>query len=246
MSKNYLKEFDEAQSKKNNQQIEQILREACDDKGLDESSLAQVMVKILNYDLKQFYPIFGLFSARYPESLHPFQVFYAQYVSAVHSREHASEEARYYLKKLLVSKVLLQPQFDLLRRHGILMAFNISTDAYLTLGARSYCRRIYEYAKKLPGLQEGHGEINRILALLENELTNVENKARDQMWEDFFSTGKNFDRIITLCQDLKWDFLAKRFDLINSERAIGQVDPFEIEFFKIIYTDNIKNIAVLQ
>ncbi len=156
-----------------------------------------------------------LFLQRFPWSLMPVKVEYAGYLAQTEKHDLATHLAREYLRILNDAGHLARIGQLPIQRLGASKAFLIMTAAYTHVGARSYSRRILEWAGSLP-LDEGYAvhyknEIER----LRQELQDNRNSQIDGFWETFFQSGANADKLMQACQKMDCELLARRVELIE-------------------------------
>lgn len=156
------------------------------------------------------------FMDRFPDSLAPVKIEYAT-VLADRQPDSATQLAREYLRVVAERGVLPNIASMPMVQRGTSKAFLVFTSAYTTAGARSYSKRVLEYALNLPldpHIKSQYAEeINR----LETELLDSQAKAMDGKWESFFNRGENATQLHQFCQQQNYPLLAERVDLIEGQ-----------------------------
>ncbi|MBS3762887.1 MAG: hypothetical protein KGZ25_06240 [Planctomycetes bacterium] len=165
------------------------------------------------------------FIQKYPGSLHPIRVFLGTILAEDGKFDEATQQARTYLRCVRDSEAFEHLSNTEIIRKGVSRALLLITSAYTTAGARSYSKRVLQYAQSLqlvPGLPDGmSGEIARLNHELEDE-TNAE---IDRMWEELFADGSNVEELCDLCMQRNLPNLARRADLISSNVRLGNSSP---------------------
>ncbi len=170
------------------------------------------------------------FLQNHPNSILPVKIEYADYLAATGEHDGATHLAREYLA-LIEAKGSLNESINTFPniQRGVSKAFLLLTAAYTTVGARSYSKRILEFAGKLPLDSTYLKHYGIELQRLDDELAQPTNEGIDRTWEDFFQTGKNADTLFNLCKLKKCEILADRVDLLEANFRINSNYAVEAE-----------------
>lgn len=194
-------------------------------------------------------PVAGDLLARFiesfPLSFHPIQVDWAEQLIQLGSIDEGANEARAYLNRM--HQYGMAEHFDEmdLVRDGCSRAFLLLTSVYTEIAARSYSRRIIEYAMLLqldPFWQTRFQSEHRRLT---DELKNPRFKAADDKWEQFFRTGEAAEDLVLACKVREFPVLARRVEVIA--RLFSEQPEFQVnddEMFQMLYKTD-KDVFVL-
>lgn len=171
------------------------------------------------------------FMDKFPESVLPVKIEYAKFLAEDGEYDEATDLAREYLRLIDDSGHLARiEQFSNVRA-GASRAFLLLTAAYTEAGARSYSRRVLQYAARYPLHEAFLNQYQVELGRLDEELADPENRRLDTMWEEFFADGSHADALYEHCNKCGCPLLARRVDLLAgnfSFRPDYRVDEDEL------------------
>ncbi|CAN5713006.1 hypothetical protein BH10BDE1_BH10BDE1_03420 [soil metagenome] len=245
MTSNYAGEIAEAAKAQDFEKIGLTINAALKDEAVGEDDLAELATAILNYKVESYFQIFEIFSQRYPDSILPIHAFYSEFLVLSGKTERGAEEARFFLRKMRDVDALKREDLSPFYRDGLARAFLYSQSTYIELGARSYCLRVLAMAKSVPALKDFAPEFEKHIVMITKELEDPDVRTLDGVWEGFFSSGRNLEPLLAICEKLKFAELARRLEILEGQARRMAVLPFEEEFFKIAYTSD-KNEVLLQ
>lgn len=191
------------------------------------------------------------FMETFPDSVQPVKIEYASYLVNTDQPDLGSQLAREYLRLVRDAIGLSEElaEHRLLRR-GVGKAFLLLTAVYTCSGARSYSRRVLQYAMGRP-VDPAFAELYESeLNQLAEELQNPEEQEVDQLWDTFFQRGENADQLFELCREREFEILATRVDLIEGRFRFNpdfRVD--EDEIFLLVHegtTEEGQNVRILR
>jgi len=176
------------------------------------------------------------FVDQFPLSLYPVQVDLAESLILAGELDQGSNEARAYLHRLNdagIAQTVVESEF---LGEGCLRAMLMLTAVYTELGARSYSRRVLEYALLLPCAPEWRQRFQAEHVRLGQELRDPAQASADRMWEALFHRGECGEEVTQLCKRQKAPILAARVGtisrLFSSEPGYR---PNDDEMFQLLY-----------
>jgi hypothetical protein len=226
--------------------LREMVNSAFDDYPDDETFCAWCTGVAHGTDLQEADVILARYLERFPMSLYPVQVDWAERQARRSLFDDATNEARAYLNRIHEQGISLLSQNHDALRDGCSRAFLLLTAAYTEAGARSYSRRVLEYAMVLqmePFWQHRFRVEHRRLA---EEAQSPDNRKTDAEWEAFFREGKGGDKLVRRCDRLLMPVLSKRVETMTE---LFRTDPDfradDREILQMLYrTDNGKFILV--
>jgi tetratricopeptide (TPR) repeat protein len=207
-------------------------------KDQSEEMLAWIAGVLHEKRIKSAFPLMNQFIERFPDSLQLPRIYLADIYANLGQFDRASLYARIYLRLAKDRGILDRLENLNIAREGVSKAFLLLTAAYTELGARSYSKRVLQYARHLHLTESMAKFIDEELHRLDQELRNSENIAVDQTWEKFFVDGvAHANEIIQRCQDKGFPDLALRMRIIyESFRADSSFRVDSQEMFMIPVT----------
>lgn len=191
--------------------------------------------------------ILARFLEKHPASAHPVQVDWAEGLLWQGRIDEGSNEARAWLARVAAGEGGLAGRLreDEAVRHGGCRALLILTAVYTEIGARSYSKRIVEFAMMLEIDDYWRRRFATEHMRLCEELRTPGLAAADAKWENFFATGEGADDIVVACEARKFPILARRVRTLAGMFAEKPGwRPDESEFFLLVYRTD-KNAFVL-
>src|SRR5690606_15109811 len=167
----------------------ETLRDAFEDYHQEEDFSAWCASVAFGHELPDAPALMAEFMEKFPLSMQPVQVDYAEQLIWNGYLDEGANEARAYLHR--VNDSGMQNYFEgyKLIRDAVSRALIMLTSVYTEAGARSYSRRVIEYAMVLQldpyWQQRFRSEHNR----LSEELQDSNNSKLDELWEGFFQKG---------------------------------------------------------
>ncbi len=155
------------------------------------------------------------FMEQFPESVLPVKIEYADYLAGNGNFDEATQIAREYLRLITDSGHIENLEEFTNVRAGASKAFLLLTAAYTESGARSYSRRVLEYASGYPLHPSFLARYQVELERLRDELQDEGNRQLNETWESFFQDGTHADELCELCQQRDCPMLARRVDLLE-------------------------------
>jgi hypothetical protein len=154
------------------------------------------------------------FLEKWPHSISPVRVEYASLLADSNHEDMATHLSRDYLYDLRQTGTLEKISEMDIARTGAGRAFQIMTSAYTKLGARSYSKRVLDYAL-------GHGAFGKLQEAymmekqrIDTELKQPRDAKLDAAWERFFESGRQGHRLIEWCDENSCPKMAQRVELI--------------------------------
>ncbi len=230
--------FIEAVEKKDQAAAAEVLRTCFSDPGWGQEDLATLCYAVFDRRLDfLFLAPFSLFCERFPDSLLPVQALYGSVLTQTQNYQLATEECRFYLRKLKKTGLLERlAEFPLLGT-GASFAFLAMTSAYTELGWRSYSLRILSMGLQ-PSIAISDREkekLQREREIVANELNEETNRELDSKWEAFYKTGAYSTELYQLCLNKEYTGFAERVDLLETSMRFGQYPLFEKEVFLTVF-----------
>lgn len=216
--------------------LRETLHQAFDDYRQEEDFAAWCASVAYGVELPEAATFQARFLEKFPLSLQPVQVDWAEKLVWEGNLDDGANEARAYLHRIEEAGLqTLFEQYDVIR-DAISRAFLILTSVYTEVGARRYSCRVLEYALVLqldPYWQQRYRAEH---ARLCEELRELRYKQLDDLWEGFYAGGENLDGLLELCRKCRLPLLGKRLETMrrmfdeNSEYR-----PGDEEFFQLVY-----------
>ena len=217
--------------------IEKLSNEAFENEAENEDLLAFVSAIIFEKQIWNCTELIHRFVNKFPNSLHGIRIYFSDLLSKQRNYDAATTEARIYLRIAKENNQLEKP-FNNIISNSIGKGFLLLTSAYTEIGARNYSKKVLEIGKKFVNeywINIYNNEINT----LNGELNNKANTEINQKWDAFFDEGDFSTELFELCKTLKFNDLAKRVDLIESQfRFDTDYKVNENEMFKIVLENN--------
>lgn len=170
----------------------------------------------------QLTPVLGVlpeFLSRFPNSMHMIRVYYADLCAAQEHYDTATTHARLYIRMAKEAKVLGKLSVNELIQEAVGRAFLLATSAYTELGARSYSRRLLEFALTHDVHASWHEAYRGESERLSGELSEPEAKAADERWERFYKGGMGASELANECDKKGYPDMALRVELIGAKFA---------------------------
>jgi hypothetical protein len=180
------------------------------------------------------------FIKRYPESLFPVKVFFADLLAQNGLFDQASHEARTYLRCIKDAGMLGDLSGHTVFSDGIARAFLLLTSVYTEVGARTYSRKALEHATSLnlPAMWK-QAYVSEISRLNQDIYTDNLAATADDIWEKFFEAERAMDRVLALCLERNFMMLAKRVELIYEKLRFDSAFQMGVsEIFMVIHEDD--------
>jgi hypothetical protein len=217
--------------------IEKLSNEAFENEAENEDLLAFVSAIIFEKQIWNCTELIHRFVNKFPNSLHGIRIYFSDLLSKQRNYDAATTEARIYLRIAKENNQLEKP-FNNIISNSIGKGFLLLTSAYTEIGARNYSKKVLEIGKKFVNeywINIYNNEINT----LKGELNNKANTEINQKWDAFFDEGDFATELFELCKTSKFNDLAKRVDLIESQfRFETDYKVNENEMFKIVLENN--------
>lgn len=217
--------------------LQDLINQAFDDYGDEEEFAAWCTSVAHGTECENAANLLAQFIERFPLSLHPVQVDLAERLISSGYIDHGSNEARAYLARVCQPGLAETMSKHDLVRDGCSRALLMVTAIYTEMGARSYSRRLLEYAMMLPVEHYWVSRFQSEHLSLGEELRRVDASRYDKQWEAFLSSNKDAGRIAKLCRDHNAPILARRVEVL-SESRVGATpcEPLgDDEFFQLLY-----------
>lgn len=154
------------------------------------------------------------FLEKWPHSISPVRVEYASLLADSNREDMATHLSRDYLYDLRQTGAFEKISELEIARKGAGRAFLMITSAYTKLGARSYSKRVLDYAL-------GHGAFGELQEAyttekqrIDTEFKQPQNAKLDAVWERFFESGKQGHSLIEWCDQNNCPKMAQRVELI--------------------------------
>lgn len=217
------------------------------DEAVQEADLAWMFGFCFENGLGRVIALAPEFVRRYPESLFPVRVFFADLLIQNNLFDQASHEARAYLRRVKNAGIFDKLDGEGLLVDGIARAFLQLTSVYTEAGARTYSHRVLEYGQSLNLSSRWKEAFTSEMRRLDHEFrADAATAALDDVWEGCFTTGRGMDDVLALCAKRNFPMLSKRVELICDKLRfdIGfQVDRSEM--FMIIHKDEREHLLLL-
>ncbi len=208
----------------------------------DESILSFLVGQIYELDLEDGFWLLEKFVFEHPESIEIIRVYLSELWARIHEFDKATNEARIYLRQLENRNLITDSVKTNHFRESIPRAILLLTSAYTELGARSYSIRALSMMREIKLSSDWKSHIEKSIQVLLSELKNKGFLNVDQMWENFFSSGENYNDLKLLCNRHNYSILAKRLELIYSNFMYDKnykVDESELLSLVIVAEDNV-------
>ncbi|MDX9730313.1 MAG: hypothetical protein RBT63_00945 [Bdellovibrionales bacterium] len=224
----------------NEEMAQKILIYGLSNEELNEEEKERLLFPVIHHKQFSFYPSIHLFIRLFPDTLSTCVGAYVDFLLRTGREDEAAEIARDYVHRvhragLLAVEQSEAGQLNARQVEAFTLTLGASTMPYITLGARSYAERVMLLGKKLKGLEMSRSYFDKQIEMIREELKDAKNSEVNAMWEEFFSSGKNADRVSQACLALKLESLAVRFELQAKQVQVGAAIPFEKEFFMAVY-----------
>jgi hypothetical protein len=154
------------------------------------------------------------FLEKWPHSISPVRVEYASLLADSNREDMATHLSRDYLYDLRQTGTLEKISRTDIARKGAGRAFQIITSAYTKLGARSYSKRVLNYALDHGAFGELRETYTTEKQRIDAELKQPQKAKLDALWERFFDIGKQGRRLIDWCDENSCPKMAQRIELI--------------------------------
>jgi hypothetical protein len=171
------------------------------------------------------------FAARFPKSLYPVGVFFADLLARNGLFDAASDEARAYLRRTRDTGLLDDLAGKQLVADGVGRAFLLLTAAYTEVGARSYSRDVLAYALRHALADNWKAALRAEDERLAKELHDPALAAKDAKWRAFFADGGGYQALHAQCVADNFEALAHRLELLDVRFRVAptaRVDEDEI------------------
>jgi outer membrane protein assembly factor BamD (BamD/ComL family) len=220
---------------------EAAARAAFKDRSNGESLLAWIAANMYEGDVRPAFELLEDFVNRFPNSLHLPRVYMSDVLSRADRFDQATDHARVYLRQAQEVGALANLAEHRFVQQGASRAFLLVTAAYTELGARSYSKRVLQYARQFAIAENWIETVAKEQLRLDDELKESDNKIVDDKWERFFSTGNGIETLYTICAQRKFPLMAKRLELIEESfrsNANFQVGEQEILLLVLVSKGN--------
>jgi hypothetical protein len=167
-------------------------------------------------DIRAGFDLLEAFVERFPESLHLCRVYLADVFAQVGQFDHATEQARIYLRQARDRGVFPALADNRLAQAGVSRALLLLTAAYTELGARSYSARVLRWAAQFGVAPDWIDSLRDERLRLLGELKDRVNAKLDAKWEEFFASGRHVDDLCKLCADRGFPLMAQRLALLEA------------------------------
>jgi len=220
--------------------LREMVNSAFEDYADDETFCAWCAGVAHGTDLEESDVILARFLERFPLSLYPVQVDWAERQVRREMFDDATNEARAYLNRVHEQGISIMAQDHDALRDGCSRGFLLLTSAYTEAGARSYSARVLEFAMLLQMEPFWQHRFRTEHRRLKEELQVPANKRLDDQWEAFFKSGKGASKLVKRCDKMFMPVLGKRVETIGE---LYKEDPGfradEGEILQMLYrTDN--------
>lgn len=199
-----------------------------------EHELAWALGVVFENNFFEAFRFIPAYLEKYPQSLHPVRIFYADLLVRQGQLDLAADEARFYLRFLLDSKLIDDLQGKPILQDGVARAWLILSAVYTEVGARSYSKRVVETGLKYSLPSPWVETFNEELSQLNGELQSREMKALDEKWERFFASSDGWEDLDSCCQEKKFSLLKKRIELLKDSSKFNPSFNFNDEMLKIV------------
>jgi hypothetical protein len=208
-------EFMNAAKANDNKHMADILRKLWNE---DPNSKAvhDIAFNISYYGL-HFYNFLELYLAQFPGLLHPGYNNLGAFYASEGRHDEATVSARTFLAIFNKSESKKNLEVQTYVPHQLGRAFLITTDAYTQAGARCYSIKLLNEALSMAISAEMRNHIENEITTLNEELKDPVNDALNRKWQEFFSSGKNFEELYNLCVSKNMPVLAKRLVLLETK-----------------------------
>lgn len=225
--------------------IEDLARQAFAEASADEGGLAWIAGVIFEKDIATAFDLVDQFVKRFPESRHIIRVYMADLWARVGRFDLATDHARIYLRIARDAGILEDVAGTKILAEGVGRAFLLLTCVYTECGARSYSRRLLQFALRHKLDAKWIERYRREIEHLDGELENPKNQPIDDMWEAFFTNGSHAKELYDLAMNRGFEYLAQRIDLIEGNHRFNQgylVD--ESEMLQLVYASEQKELCL--
>ncbi|MEO0575472.1 MAG: hypothetical protein AAF004_08410 [Pseudomonadota bacterium] len=219
------------------------LENALSSRDCEEHELAWAIGAVFENNLIDAFKFIPVFIDKYPQSLHPVRVFYADLLPRQGQYDSATDEARFYLRLLSESKLIDDLEGKALLLDGFCRAWLLLSSVYTEVGARSYSKRIINTGLNYPLPSTWIETFKKELSQLDVELKSDELKVIDDKWEDFFKSADDWSFVDNLCEQKNFPSLRKRIELIKDNFKFNPSFNLSDELLKVVQRD--KNAFVL-
>jgi hypothetical protein len=206
---------------------------------INEHELAWVFGLYFENNVDDVIALAPNYISRFPDSLYPVRVFFADLLSRRELFDEASHEARSYLRSardsgLFVGDISQSPIFC----DGIARAFLLLTSVYTEVGALSYSLRVINIAKKINFTQRWENIFNSECMRINDSLNCKLTSETNRRWEMFFETGEYINDLSRSCMDKGFLMLRNRLNLIADKFRFSSDWEIDQEVFEIIFQDS--------
>ncbi len=204
----------------------------------DEHELAWAIGVVFEENIIDAFKFIPAFLVRFPKSLHPVRVFYADILARQGQYDSATDEARIYLRLLSESNLMDNLKGKTVLLDGVSRAWLLLSSAYTEIGARSYSIRVINTGMNCPLPSSWIDAFKKELSQLNTELQSKELKSLDEKWEIFFQTADDWPFIDNLCKKKGFPLLRKRVELIKDNLKFKPSLSANAELLKIVQQNN--------
>lgn len=232
----YIRLIQDALERQESEEVAEHAGQGFEDYRDDEAFAAWCAAVAADMELPDAPAMMARFMERFPLSVHPIQVDWAESMIWQGKIDDASNEARAYLNRMHQAGLKSYLEQSEAVRDGVCRAFLLLTAVYTEAGARSYSRRVIEYAMVLELDQWWQQRFSTEHHRLDEELLDPNLRSLDAVWEDFFQRGASRDRVLDLCARCRLPVLSQRVRLLA--QAFDDVEGFSLgddEIFQMVY-----------
>lgn len=236
MKSEYFNRLEYAIDKGNGPKAVAVIQQALEKDIDDEQLCANLIIIGYTFGLPCF-EFIQKFLGHYPNSLYPIRVILAKILCESDNYDDATSEARYFLRVVQDRDLLNQIEDEKLLEYTM-QAFLLTISIYVFVGARSYARRVIEWAKELApdAWQEN---FDKELANLVEELKEEKLKEIDDKWEGFFNNYDNYEELYQKAAENRFTELAIRMRLLRQERMEDETKIIDrSEILRIVMVDD--------
>ena len=212
----------------------EMLRQAFEDYRQEEDFSAWCASVAYGVELPDAPDFQAQFMEKFPLSLQPVQVDWAEQLVWAGRLDDGANEARAYLHR--IQRNAFDDLVHELVQDAVFRAFLILTSVYTEVGARDYSKRIIEYAMMLDIEPYWKQRYQAEYARLNEELLETGLAKLNRQWEDFFSRGENQEALIELCRRCRLPLLAKRLEVLGQDfHEVTNFKPGDEEIFQLLF-----------
>ena len=223
-------------STNNIKSINEGLEKALSGQDCEEHELTWAIGAVFENNHIDAFKFIPVFIDKYPQSLHPVRVFYADLLARQGQYDSATDEARIYLRLLSETKLIDDLEGKALLLDGFSRAWLLLSSVYTEVGARSYSKRIINTGLKYSLPSMWIDTFKKELFQLDMELKSEELKVIDEKWEAFFNYADDWSYVDKLCEK-KFSSLRKRIELIKDNFKFNSLFNLSEELLKVVQRD---------